>query len=63
MSILTDISENLQKGKAKIVKELAKLLGGGGGGRPDMALAGAQNLAELENALGRVEEIIAAQKA
>jgi alanyl-tRNA synthetase len=41
-----------------IVKELAPLVGGSGGGRPDMAQAGGSDVAGLKNALSKVYELI-----
>ena len=41
----------------KIIKETAKLCGGGGGGRPDSASAGGKNPAKLAEALAAVSEI------
>lgn len=40
----------------KLVKELATICGGGGGGRPDMAQAGGKDASQIEKALGTVEE-------
>ena len=40
----------------KIVKEVATICGGGGGGRPDMAQAGAKDASKIELALQSVEE-------
>jgi len=41
-----------------LVKEIAKLAGGGGGGRPDSAMAGAKNVSAVPEAMSKVEEII-----
>ncbi|MCK6524479.1 DHHA1 domain-containing protein, partial [Myxococcota bacterium] len=41
-----------------IVRDLAKMVGGGGGGRPDMAQAGGPNVAALPEALERVYSLI-----
>ncbi|MFR4652045.1 MAG: alanine--tRNA ligase, partial [Phascolarctobacterium sp.] len=41
-----------------IVKAVAKLCGGGGGGRPDMAQAGAKDVAKVEEALAAAPAII-----
>lgn len=41
-----------------IVREVAKLAGGGGGGRPDSAMAGAKDLSKIEEALAAVESIV-----
>ena len=46
-----------------LVKELAPLVGGGGGGKPDMAQAGGQNPAGLKEALAKVPELVSAQAA
>jgi len=46
-----------------IIKEIAVLVGGKGGGRPDMAQAGGPHPDKLNDALGSVCEIIAAQEA
>ncbi|MEH7146709.1 MULTISPECIES: alanine--tRNA ligase [Priestia] len=40
----------------KLVKEVATICGGGGGGRPDMAQAGGKDASQIEKALGTVEE-------
>ncbi|GIP57405.1 alanine--tRNA ligase [Paenibacillus sp. FSL W8-0186] len=45
----------------KLVKEVAAVCGGGGGGRPDMAQAGGKDVSKLEDALKLAEELVAAQ--
>ncbi|MBW9155979.1 alanine--tRNA ligase [Clostridium tagluense] len=42
----------------KIIKEVAKIAGGGGGGRPDMAQAGGKLPEKLEQAIANVPSII-----
>ena len=42
----------------KIVKEVAMITGGGGGGRPDMAQAGGKLPEKLEEAIGNVKNIV-----
>jgi alanyl-tRNA synthetase len=42
----------------KIAGEIAKIVGGGGGGRPDMAQAGGKDPAKLDEALATAKEII-----
>ncbi len=41
-----------------VVREVARLAGGGGGGRPDSAMAGAKDLSKLDSALNSVCDII-----
>ena len=41
-----------------LVREIAKLAGGGGGGRPDSAMAGAKDLSKLNSAVAAVEETV-----
>ena len=59
-----EVSQDLtQRGvhAGKLVGDVAKMAGGGGGGRPDFAQAGGRNPAKLDEALGRVVEIVRAQ--
>ena len=51
----------LQKGvnAGQIVRQVAQLAGGNGGGRADSAMAGAKDLNKLEQALNSVEKIVA----
>lgn len=41
-----------------LVKEVAKIANGGGGGRPDSAMAGAKDITKIDEALSRAEEIV-----
>ena len=41
-----------------IIKEVAKICGGGGGGRPDMAQAGGKDKTKLGEAFAKVKEIV-----
>ena len=41
-----------------LVREVAKLAGGGGGGRPDSAMAGAKDISKLDEALSEVLVIV-----
>ena len=43
----------------KVAGAVAKLVGGGGGGRPDMAEAGGKNSGALAGAIEKVYEIVA----
>ena len=43
-----------------LVREIAKLAGGGGGGRPDSAMAGAKDISRLDSAVAAVESTVRA---
>jgi alanyl-tRNA synthetase len=51
-SVSKDLTKRFQAGK--LVQEVAKLVGGGGGGRPDLAQAGGKDPGKLDEALGAV---------
>ncbi|MCQ2482469.1 MAG: alanine--tRNA ligase [Clostridia bacterium] len=44
-----------------IIKEAAKVCGGGGGGRPDMAQAGGKDATKINEAIAKAEEVVASQ--
>ncbi|MDO5715885.1 MAG: alanine--tRNA ligase [Tissierellia bacterium] len=50
------VERGIQAGK--LIKEIAKVAGGGGGGRPDMAMAGAKDIEKTEEALGTLEKLL-----
>lgn len=57
--VVTDDLIKGQKLKAgDIVKQVAAVAQGGGGGRPHMALAGAKNIKKIDEALQKVPEIV-----
>ena len=51
VSVSKDLTSRVQAGA--VIRELAPLVGGGGGGRPDFAQAGGSNPAALDGALDR----------
>ncbi|MGX7420100.1 alanine--tRNA ligase [Carnobacterium gallinarum] len=64
VSLLTAVNQTTIKKGLKagdLIKEIAPLVGGGGGGRPDMAQAGGKNPAGLADALSKVTEWVAAK--
>ncbi len=44
-----------------LVREVAKLTGGNGGGRPDFAMAGGKDVSKAESAIAAAKELLAAQ--
>ena len=44
-----------------LIKAIAGLVGGGGGGRPNMAQAGGKNPAGVDAALEKAKEVLAGQ--
>jgi Alanyl-tRNA synthetase len=64
VGIVAVVSDDLIKDKklsaGKIVGELAKLVGGGGGGRPHLATAGGKDVGQIVTALSKVEKIVGA---
>ena len=55
--------EAVKKGvhAGNIIREITKIAGGSGGGKPDMAQGGGKDSAKIDNALAAVDEIIASQ--
>lgn len=53
------LSQGLHAGL--LVKEVAKVAQGGGGGRPDMAQAGGKNPAKLDEALAKAYDVVVSQ--
>ncbi len=62
VGIVSVVSDDIIKEKklsaGKIVSELAKLVGGGGGGRPHLATAGGKDVSGISLAIGKVEKIV-----
>lgn len=60
VNLVASVSKELTKRyhAGNIIKELAGIVGGGGGGRPDFAQAGGKDPAKIAAALQRAEEII-----
>ena len=61
--IVTATKDVLAKGvhAGNIIREVAKIAGGGGGGRPDMAQAGAKDVSKIGQALNSAAKIVEAQ--
>ena len=53
------VSKGIHSGN--IIKEAAKVTGGGGGGRPDMAQAGGKDISKIDEALKEAVKVIEAQ--
>ncbi|MBX0330966.1 alanine--tRNA ligase [Oscillochloris sp. ZM17-4] len=63
--ILTMVTPDLVKQgyhAGNLVKALAQIVGGGGGGRPEMAQAGGRDLGKLADAIARAPALVAEQK-
>jgi alanyl-tRNA synthetase len=54
--VTKDLTDRFNAGK--LVKECAALVGGGGGGRPDMAQAGGTDPSKLGDALNFIFELV-----
>jgi alanyl-tRNA synthetase len=59
VSVTKDLTSKLQAGK--LVKELAPLVGGGGGGRPDFAEAGGKDPSGIDALLKKAPEVLKSQ--
>jgi alanyl-tRNA synthetase len=55
-SVTKDLTDKVHAGN--LVKSVAKVVGGGGGGRPDMAQAGGRDVAKLGEALDSVPALV-----
>ncbi|MBQ1547960.1 MAG: alanine--tRNA ligase [Lachnospiraceae bacterium] len=64
VNLVVSASDEAQKKGAhagNLIKEIASLVGGGGGGRPNMAQAGGKNPAGINDALSKAKEVLSAQ--
>jgi alanyl-tRNA synthetase len=55
-SVTKDLTDRIQAGA--LIKEIAPLIGGGGGGRPDFAQSGGPKTGELDKALEAVAPLV-----
>ncbi|HUL73556.1 MAG TPA: alanine--tRNA ligase [Vicinamibacterales bacterium] len=58
VSVTKDLTERVKAGQ--LVKELAPIVGGGGGGRPDFAEAGGKDASKIDALLSRARELVSA---
>ena len=61
MATATDAAMKAGAHAGNLMKEIAKLVGGGGGGRPNMAQAGGKNPEGIDDAVAKAKEVAAAQ--
>ena len=62
VGIVCIVSDDLIKSRkvlaGKIVGDIAKIVGGGGGGRPHLATAGGKDINKIDESLNSVENIV-----
>ena len=56
MSVTKDLTSRVQAGR--LVKELAPMVGGGGGGRPDFAEAGGKDPAGIDALVQKAPDVL-----
>jgi alanyl-tRNA synthetase len=56
VSVTKDLTSRIQAGK--IVKEIAPIVGGSGGGRPDFAEAGGKDPAKIDELIAKAPDLI-----
>ena len=56
VSVTKDLTDRVKAGQ--LVKELAPIVGGGGGGRPDFAEAGGKDASQIDAMLTRARELV-----
>ncbi len=61
MAMATDGAVKAGAHAGNLIKEIAPLVGGGGGGRPNMAQAGGKNPAGIADAIAKVAEVLTGQ--
>ena len=61
LSMATDAAMKQGAHAGNLIKEIAALVGGGGGGRPNMAQAGGKNPDGIEAALAKAKEVVEGQ--
>lgn len=61
LTFLCMVAKNLipKYNAGKIVKEVAMVTGGNGGGKPNMAMAGGKDVSKIQEALSKTEEVLA----
>lgn len=62
VALVTVVSDDLVKNKklsaGKIAGDIAKILGGGGGGKPHLATAGGKDVSKIDEAIGKLKSIV-----
>jgi alanyl-tRNA synthetase len=58
VAVTKDLTDRVKAGQ--LVKELAPIVGGGGGGRPDFAEAGGKDASQIDALLSRARELVTA---
>ena len=61
VSVTKDLVDRVKAGQ--LVKELAPIVGGGGGGRPDFAEAGGKDAGKIDELLAKAKELVTSQLA
>jgi alanyl-tRNA synthetase len=56
VAVTKDLTSRVQAGR--LVKDLAPIVGGGGGGRPDLAEAGGKDPSAIDQLLARAPEVL-----
>jgi alanyl-tRNA synthetase len=60
VSLVVGVSKDLtgKLSAGKIIKDVASVVGGGGGGRPDMAQAGGKDISKIDDALASASKVV-----
>ena len=61
VAMATDAAMGKGAHAGNLIKGIAALVGGGGGGRPNMAQAGGKNPAGIDDAIAKAKEVATAQ--